>query len=267
MRCETFPELGGDCLEVKGRGHMAPDIAFFHQLFVSLQCWCIQRGGHRKSKGHFPGFLLFCSSSLSFFCYFFFNFLTVNFVKQAIQLHICFLLVLPHDVNSFHSYHVCGELITLIDSCEEGMSGCITVFSRAFLCVCVFVFFGAVGAGQDGGLLRSKQRERVSSAKFYLTQRKQNNHTSRTAQQHLSLPPLPPTPHDLQPTKTNHPIPSPFTRLSSSLTHWTCPCSCMHLRRLASNSPSATATLCASASYSTYITIILIMTWVCDREC
>lgn len=210
MRCETFPELGGDCLEVKGRGHMAPDIAFFHQLFVSLQCWCIQRGGHRKSKGHFPGFLLFCSSSLSFFCYFFFNFLTVNFVKQAIQLHICFLLVLPHDVNSFHSYHVCGELITLIDSCEEGMSGCITVFSRAFLCVCVFVFFGAVGAGQDGGLLRSKQRERVSSAKFYLTQRKQNNHTSRTAQQHLSLPPLPPTPHDLQPTKNQPPHPLPL---------------------------------------------------------
>lgn len=55
-RSETFPELGGGCLEVKGRGHMAPDLAFFStSCFFSLQCWCNQMGGHRKSKGHSPG--------------------------------------------------------------------------------------------------------------------------------------------------------------------------------------------------------------------
>lgn len=54
MRGETFPELGGGCLEMRGCGHTAPGPASFYQLFFSLQYWCNQTG-HRKSKGRSMG--------------------------------------------------------------------------------------------------------------------------------------------------------------------------------------------------------------------
>lgn len=148
-------------------------------------------------------------------------FLFVLFITQAIELRISFLF-LTHDVKSFHSYSICGEILTLIDSCEEGMSGCITVFSRAYLCcfvcfVLFFLFFWSHWAGQDGGMSGvgegQKRRESVSAAKFWLTQRNQNNRTGPIVwQQHtLSLPP-----RDLQATKTNRPTP-PSPGLSDTL--------------------------------------------------
>lgn len=152
----------------------------FPPAVFSLQCWCYQTGGHRKSKGRSLGFLL------SLFCFVLFLFLTVNFVKQATKLHIRFLLVLPHDVNSFHSYRFCGELITLNDPCKEGMSGCITVFSRAYF----FVFLEPLGGAGwlDIGVRKVKAERRVSAAKFYLTQQKQK--TTPRAKQHSGNPSL-----------------------------------------------------------------------------
>lgn len=137
------------------------------------------------------------------------------------------------------------------------------------------------GCRGEGGQSREKAWALPNS--IWLSN-KTNNPT--TAQHHPSLcPPWPPTP-----TKTSHP-PPPSPGFSSSLTHWTCPRSCMHLCRLASNSPSATATpatqpynaemICVSAHSlcafllhlklkfpsAGFITITLIITWVCDREC
>lgn len=92
------------------------------------------------------------------------------------------------------------------------MSGCITVFSRAYLCLFV-CFFWSRWAGQDGldvGMGRSERRESVSAAKFCLTQRKQNNPTSQTAERHSSLcPPWPPTHQNQPPTTPPPPPPSP----------------------------------------------------------
>jgi len=102
MRGETFPELGGGCLEMRGCGHTAPGPASFYQLFFSLQYWCNQTG-HRKSKGCSVGG--FCC----FVCVldFFIPHLLILSSKQP-SSKLVFLLVLPHDVNSFHFYRFCG---------------------------------------------------------------------------------------------------------------------------------------------------------------
>ncbi len=185
---------------------MAPDPAFSTSCFFSFQCWCNQTGGQRKLKGS-PGFLfvLFVFSSC-----FFLSFPTVNFVKQAVKLCICFLF-LPHDVNSFHSSYFCGELI---DSCEEGMSGCITVFSR-FICVCFLEPSPRAGRWDNGGLGRSKQTEREGAAKFYPSQQKQNKCRGQRAQQRsLSLTPMT---SDPQKPPIRPSLPSPAFQQSHTL--------------------------------------------------
>lgn len=80
-RSETFPELGGACLEVNGRGRMAPDPAFFLQLFF-LSSGVTKRVGTGNSRVNLRGFS----------CHFVFFFF--NFVHQETKLHFCFLLFL-----------------------------------------------------------------------------------------------------------------------------------------------------------------------------
>uniref|UniRef100_A0A8P4KNH3 Caveolin-1 n=1 Tax=Dicentrarchus labrax TaxID=13489 RepID=A0A8P4KNH3_DICLA len=58
-RGETFPELGGGCLEVKGRGHMAPDSAFFHQLFFLSSVGVTKRVGTGNQRVILRGFCCF----------------------------------------------------------------------------------------------------------------------------------------------------------------------------------------------------------------
>lgn len=219
MRSETFPD------RVKGRGHMAPDPAFFHWLLFLSSVGVTKRVGTGNQRVILRGF---CCCFVCVLC--FFLIFAVNFVK----LHICFLLALPHNVNSFHSVESLSLWLTHV---KRGCQG-VSLSSLVLICVCFLEPLGRAGWWDVGGLGRSKRRERVSAAKFCLTQQKQNNCTDRTAQQHAALcPPVTSNP----PKPTTHPHP-PLHRLSSSLTHWTCPRSCMHLRRLASNSPSATAT-------------------------
>lgn len=254
---------------------MAPDSAFFYQLFFLSSV--TKRVGTGNQRVILRGdLLLFC------LCFsFFFLFLTVNFVKQATELRICFLSVFPHDVNSFHSYRFCGELwlIHVKRGCQGVSLSSLTLFS-----VCVLEPLGGTG-WLDVGV-----REVKAERKHERCQILSDSATKQTTPQQHSITP-PSAPRDLQPPPkpATHPPSSPgFT---SSLTHWTCPRSCMHLCRLASNSPSATATpatqpynaemICVSAHSlcafllhlklkfpsAGFITITLIITWVCDREC
>lgn len=157
-------------------------------------------GGHRKWKGSSSGvfvvLFLFCS-------FFFLLFLTVN--KQTAK----FLFILPHDVDSFHSYHFCGELITLINSCEEGVPGCVAVMSLA-LVLCFFWFFFWSRAGWLGGAGGGKvEAERKSERCQILSD---SATTKWPHKQHRSTPPLSLTPvtSDLSasPPPPNTPPPS-----------------------------------------------------------
>lgn len=89
-------------MEVKWCGQLAPSPAFIQQLFSSV----------------FLPFLFVCLF-LSSLVFFYFSLLSLSSRRPSSVS--CY-------VNSFHSYSVYGELITRIDSCEEGMSPLTLVF-------------------------------------------------------------------------------------------------------------------------------------------
>lgn len=136
----------------------------------------------------------------------------------------------------------------------------------------LFVFLeqgqdGWWGGGGRGGLGRSKQRERVSAAKFYLTQQQQNDRTNSTATP-LSLTLMtsnPPKPTPTPPHAHPHPLHPAFQQsntlnLPSFLHAPASPCRPPHSLLRNDLSISAHA-LCAPASHiaSTFITTIILM--------
>lgn len=171
-------------MEVKGRGHTAPRPRLsFHQLFIFSPVSVWAQGIKGSFSRVFVVVLFVCCCLLLFFS----SFLTVSN-----QLRVCPLLVLRHDVHSFHSRRFRGDLITLV---ERGCQG-VSLSSLALIPVC-FRVFGAVGQDRklDVGCLgsrRSKRREKSERCQILSDSAKTKQ--SHKPKHHSDTPPSPPLP-------------------------------------------------------------------------